>query len=50
MFDEKTEDGIKGRNFAYKPVFVRDEVEIGEFHTVIITDATVNSLLGEIAS
>ena len=50
LFDEKTEDGIKGRNFAYKPVFVRDEVEIGEFHTVIITDATVNSLLGEIAS
>ena len=50
LFDEKTEDGIKGRNFAYKPVFVRDEVEIGEFHNVIITDATVNSLLGEIAS
>ena len=50
LFDEKTEDGIKGRNFAYKPVFVRDEVEIGEFRTVIITDATVNSLLGEIAS
>lgn len=50
LFDEKTEDGIKGRNFAYKPVFVRDEVEIGEFHTVTITDATVNSLLGEIAS
>ena len=50
LFDEKTEDGIKGRNFAYKPVFVRDEVEIGEFHTVTITDATVNSLLGKIAS
>ena len=50
LFDEKTEDGIKGRNFAYKPVFVRDEVEIGEFHTVTITDATVNSLLGMIAS
>ena len=50
LFDEKTEDGIKGRNFGYKPVFVRDEVEIGEFHRVRITDATVNSLLGEIAS
>lgn len=50
LFDEKTEDGIKGRNYAYKPVFVRNEVEIGEFHTVRITDVTVNSLLGEIAS
>ena len=50
LFDEKTEDGIKGRNFAYKPVFVRDEVEIGEFHKVRITDTTMNSLLGEIAS
>ena len=27
LFDEKTDDGIKGRNFAYKPVFVRDTVE-----------------------
>ena len=24
LFDEKTEEGIKGRNFAYKPVFVRE--------------------------
>ena len=26
LFDEKTEEGIKGRNFAYKPVFVREDV------------------------
>ena len=50
LFDGKTEDGIKGRNFAYKPVFVRDEVGIGEFHKVRITNTTMNSLLGEIAS
>ncbi len=50
LFDEKTEDGIKGRNFAYKPVFVRNEVDIGQSHTVKITDVTVNSLLGKIAS
>jgi MiaB-like tRNA modifying enzyme len=50
LFDEKTDEGIKGRNFAYKPVFVRDEVEIGQYHTVTIFDVTVNTLLGKIAS
>jgi len=50
LFDEKIDDGIKGRNFAYKPVFVRDEVDIGQSHTVEIIDVTVNSLLGKIAS
>ncbi len=50
LFDEKTDEGIKGRNFAYKPVFVRDGVDIGQYHTVEITDITVNSLLGKIAS
>ena len=50
LFDEKTDDGIKGRNFAYKPVFVRDRVEIGETHTVKITDSTVSTLLGQIVS
>jgi len=50
LFDEKTEGGIKGRNLAYKPIFVRNEVDIGEYHTIEITDVTVNSLLGKIAS
>ena len=50
LFDEKTEEGIKGRNFAYKPVFVDDKVDIGQSHTVKITDVTVNTLLGKIAS
>jgi len=50
LFDEKIDDGIKGRNFAYKPVFVRNEVDIGQSHIVEITDVTVNSLLGKIAS
>ena len=50
LFDEKTNEGIKGRNFAYKPVFVRNEVDIGQSHTVEITDVTRNSLLGKIAS
>ncbi len=50
LFDEKIDEGIKGRNFAYKPVFVRNEVDIGQSHTVEITDVTVNSLLGKIVS
>ena len=50
LFDERTDDGIKGRNFAYKPIFVRDHVDIGQSHTVEITGATVNGLAGKIAS
>ncbi len=50
LFDEKTKEGVKGRNFAYKPVFVRNNVDIGQSHTVEITDITVNSLVGKIAS
>ena len=50
LFDELTDDGIKGRNFAYKPIFVRDEVKVGQSHAVKITKATNHSLIGEIAS
>ena len=50
LFDEKTDEGIKGRNYAYKPIFVRDDVDIGQSHTVKITNVTVNGLLGKIAS
>jgi len=50
LFDEKTDEGIKGRNFAYKPVSVRDQVDIGQSHTVEITGATVKRLVGKIVS
>ena len=50
LFDERTDDGIRGRNAAYKPVFVRQGAEIGATFMVEITGATPNSLLGEIAS
>ncbi|KAF6247207.1 2-methylthioadenine synthetase [Nitrosopumilus sp. b3] len=50
LFDEMTDEGIKGRNFAYKPVSVVDKVAIGESHIVEITDATVKRLVGKIAS
>ncbi len=50
MFDEISDDNIKGRNFAYKPIFVEDRVKIGEYHNVEIVDVTTHSLLGKIAS
>lgn len=50
LFDEKTDEGIKGRNFAYKPIAVSDQVELGQSYTVEITDATVKRLIGKIAS
>ena len=50
LFDEMTDDGIKGRNFAYKPIFVKDSVDIGQSHAVKITQVTNHSLIGEIAS
>ena len=50
LFDERTDDGIKGRNFAYKPIFVGGGVKIGTSRVVRITGATCHSLTGEIAS
>ena len=50
LFDERTDRAIKGRNFAYKPIFVKESVEIGEKHSVEIVDATTHSLVGKIAS
>ncbi len=50
LFDETIDEGIKGRNFAYKPVFVDGHIEIGQSYTVEIIDATVKRLVGKIAS
>ena len=50
VFDEISDDSIKGRNFAYKPIFVEDRVKIGEYHNVEVVDVTTHSLLGKIAS
>lgn len=50
LFDEVSDDGVKGRNFAYKPIFVDEPVKIGEMKTVKITDASNHSLFGEISS
>ena len=50
LFNERIEDSVRGRNFAYKPIFVKDYVEVGEKHQVTITDVTEHSLLGAITS
>jgi MiaB-like tRNA modifying enzyme len=50
LFDENTEEGIKGRNYAYKPISIDEEVQIGQSHIVEITNATVKRLTGKIAS
>jgi len=50
LFDERTDRAIKGRNFAYKPIFVKEPVKIGEKHSVEIVDATTHSLVAKIAS
>ena len=49
IFDEYAERGIKGRNYAYKPIFVREGAEIGRTCTVEIIDSTINGLIGEIS-
>jgi tRNA A37 methylthiotransferase MiaB len=50
LFDEKLDGQIKGRNFAYKPIFVNDMFEIGQTCVIQIVDATNHSLIGKIAS
>ena len=50
LFDENLDGQVKGRNFAYKPIFVNEVTEIGQNCTVKVIDATIHSLIGEIAS
>jgi len=50
LFDENTEEGIKGRNYAYKPISIDEEVKIGQSYIVEITNSTVKRLTGKIAS
>ena len=50
LFDEQTDDMVRGRNFAYKPIFVDGMVQVGDKATVKITRATNHGLYGLIAS
>ena len=49
LFDEKTDDLVRGRNFAYKPVFVEEPVKIGDTVQVTINRATNHGLYGTIS-
>jgi threonylcarbamoyladenosine tRNA methylthiotransferase CDKAL1 len=50
LFDEQTANQIRGRNFAYKSVFVDENVQIGQRKIVKITKATAHGLYGSITS
>ena len=50
LFDEEFENQVRGRNFAYKPIFVNDEPKIGQISSVEITEATNHSLIGRISN
>jgi threonylcarbamoyladenosine tRNA methylthiotransferase CDKAL1 len=50
LFDEISDDTIKGRNYAYKPVIVQEKVRLGQRIKVEITRATKHGLYGHIAS
>lgn len=50
LFDEQTADQIRGRNFAYKSVFVDENVQIGQKKIVKITKVTAHGLYGSITS
>ena len=50
LFDENLDGQVKGRNFAYKPIFVNEVAKIGQICTIKVVDATIHSLIGEIAS
>ncbi|MDI1495732.1 MAG: MiaB-like tRNA modifying enzyme [Cenarchaeum symbiont of Oopsacas minuta] len=48
LFTEDTGNGIRGRNYAYKPIYVSEGAKIGLSCMVKITGSTTNSLLGKI--
>ena len=50
LFDEISDGQIKGRNYAYKPIFVKEPVTIGQKNQVRIVDVTNHSLIGEVIS
>jgi MiaB-like tRNA modifying enzyme len=50
LFDEQADGAVRGRNFAYKPVFVDEPAKIGQKAQVKITRATSHGLYGIITS
>lgn len=50
LFNEQIDDAIRGRNLAYKPVFVDEKVMLGQKKQVRITRVTKHGLYGTITS
>ncbi|HEY8110892.1 MAG TPA: 2-methylthioadenine synthetase, partial [Candidatus Nitrosotenuis sp.] len=50
LFNEQTDEQVRGRNFAYKSVFVEDAVKVGQKRQVRVTRVTNHGLYGVIAS
>ena len=50
LFDEIADEIIKGRNFAYKPVVIDEDVKIGQKIKVVITKASKHGLYGKAIS
>jgi tRNA A37 methylthiotransferase MiaB len=50
LFDESSDGVIKGRNFAYKPVVVDEDVKLGQKIKVEIIKATPYGLYGKTLS
>jgi MiaB-like tRNA modifying enzyme len=50
LFNEQTDGKIRGRNFAYKSVFVDGDVRLGDQKQVLITKATNHGLQGRLIS
>ncbi|HXW02010.1 MAG TPA: tRNA (N(6)-L-threonylcarbamoyladenosine(37)-C(2))-methylthiotransferase [Candidatus Nitrosotenuis sp.] len=50
LFNEQTDDAVRGRNFAYKSVFVDEPVKVGQKKLVTINKATSHGLYGTITS
>jgi MiaB-like tRNA modifying enzyme len=48
LIDEITNDGVRGRNFAYKPIFVKEKVALGSKTNVKIDRISRHFLFGKI--
>ena len=48
LFAEHTPQGVRGRNFAYRPIHVDDPVELGSRRMVLVTGATEHGLSGRL--
>ncbi|MEM3154108.1 MAG: tRNA (N(6)-L-threonylcarbamoyladenosine(37)-C(2))-methylthiotransferase [Candidatus Woesearchaeota archaeon] len=48
IIDEKVKNGVQGRNYAYKPIVIRQDLPMGTIAKVKITEAKAYFLVGEI--